>query len=109
MSAVVAASCAVPGYFTPIEIGGVEYVDGGVHSPTNADLPIRLWFRHLLRQELWTLRRPGLRLGTVEPDRATLRAMGLNVMRAHRLDRIEAAAYALARRRLTETPGPGRS
>jgi NTE family protein len=32
----VAASCAVPGYFAPVEIGGHSYVDGGVHSPTNA-------------------------------------------------------------------------
>jgi NTE family protein len=34
----VAASCAIPGYFAPIEIGGREYVDGGVWSPTNLDL-----------------------------------------------------------------------
>lgn len=32
----VAASCAVPGYFAPVSIDGVAYVDGGVHSPTNA-------------------------------------------------------------------------
>lgn len=35
----IAASCAVPGYFAPVDIGGVDYVDGGVHSPTNAALP----------------------------------------------------------------------
>src|SRR3954451_18529162 len=34
----VAASCAVPGYFAPVEIGRHSYVDGGVHSPTNAAL-----------------------------------------------------------------------
>ena len=34
----VAASCAVPGLFAPAEIGGREYVDGGVWSPTNLDL-----------------------------------------------------------------------
>lgn len=34
----VAASCAVPAFFTPVEIGVHRYVDGGVHSPTNADL-----------------------------------------------------------------------
>lgn len=34
----VAASCAIPGYFAPVEIGGREYVDGGVWSPTNLDL-----------------------------------------------------------------------
>lgn len=32
----VAASCAVPGYFAPVIIDDVAYVDGGVHSPTNA-------------------------------------------------------------------------
>ena len=32
----VAASCAVPGYFAPVRIGARDYIDGGVHSPTNA-------------------------------------------------------------------------
>jgi NTE family protein len=32
----VAASCAVPGYFAPVQIGERSYIDGGVHSPTNA-------------------------------------------------------------------------
>ena len=34
----VAASCAVPGIFPPVEIGGVHYVDGGVRSGTSADV-----------------------------------------------------------------------
>jgi NTE family protein len=34
----VQASCAVPAVFTPVEHHGARYVDGGVHSPTNADL-----------------------------------------------------------------------
>ncbi len=34
----VAASSAVPGTFAPIRIGDTEYIDGGVHSTTNADL-----------------------------------------------------------------------
>ena len=33
-----AASCAVPGWFIPVEIEGDRYVDGAIHSPTNADL-----------------------------------------------------------------------
>ena len=33
----VAASCTVPWLFSPMEIGGREYVDGGVWSPTNLD------------------------------------------------------------------------
>ncbi|HET9692574.1 MAG TPA: patatin-like phospholipase family protein [Acidimicrobiales bacterium] len=34
----VAASCAVPSYFRPVEVGGRRFVDGGVHSPANTDL-----------------------------------------------------------------------
>jgi NTE family protein len=34
----VAASCAIPGYYAPVTVAGDEYVDGGAHSPTNADL-----------------------------------------------------------------------
>jgi NTE family protein len=34
----VAASCAVPGYFAPVAIRGRSYVDGGVHSMSNASL-----------------------------------------------------------------------
>lgn len=34
----VAASCSVLGYFTAPKIDDEVYVDGGVHSPTNADL-----------------------------------------------------------------------
>lgn len=33
----VAASCAIPGYFRPVQIDGESYIDGGVRSPTNAD------------------------------------------------------------------------
>jgi NTE family protein len=33
-----AASCAIPGYLRPVEVAGQLYIDGGVHSPTNADL-----------------------------------------------------------------------
>lgn len=31
----VAASCAIPGYFAPVTIDGVRYVDGGAHSTFN--------------------------------------------------------------------------
>jgi NTE family protein len=34
----VAASCAIPAFFTPVRIDGVRYVDGGAWSPTNADV-----------------------------------------------------------------------
>src|SRR4051794_40469963 len=34
----VAASCAIPGFYRPVTIGGRGYVDGGVCSPPNLDL-----------------------------------------------------------------------
>ena len=34
----VEASSAIPGFFAPVVIDGERYVDGGAHSPTNADL-----------------------------------------------------------------------
>jgi NTE family protein len=36
----VAASCAIPGVYRPVEIGGRPYVDGGLYSATNLDLLI---------------------------------------------------------------------
>jgi NTE family protein len=38
VSDAVRASCAIPAYFEPAVIDGQRYVDGGVHSTTNADL-----------------------------------------------------------------------
>ncbi|MET8703403.1 patatin-like phospholipase family protein [Kitasatospora sp. NPDC004723] len=34
----VTASCAIPGWFAPVPVGGTAYVDGGCWSATNADL-----------------------------------------------------------------------
>lgn len=34
----VAASCAIPGFYAPVRIGGRRYVDGGLHSHSNLDL-----------------------------------------------------------------------
>lgn len=34
----VAASCSIPGYFAPTVIDGERFLDGGVRSPTNADV-----------------------------------------------------------------------
>ena len=38
----VMASCAIPGWYSPISIGSRRYVDGGVCSPTSVDLLARL-------------------------------------------------------------------
>jgi NTE family protein len=34
----VMASCSIPGWFAPVEVGGRSYVDGGTLSPTSLDL-----------------------------------------------------------------------
>jgi NTE family protein len=34
----VRASCSIPGFYRPVRIGRDSYVDGGMHSPSNADL-----------------------------------------------------------------------
>jgi NTE family protein len=34
----VMASCAIPGWYAPLEIGGRRYIDGGTLSPTSIDL-----------------------------------------------------------------------
>ena len=38
LSEAVMASCAIPGWYAPITIGGHRYVDGGACSPTSLDL-----------------------------------------------------------------------
>ena len=34
----IAASCSIPGFYQPVRIGGRDYVDGGMYSPSNLDL-----------------------------------------------------------------------
>lgn len=38
LSEAVMASCAIPGWYAPVSIGGHRYVDGGTCSPTSLDL-----------------------------------------------------------------------
>jgi NTE family protein len=100
----VEASCAIPGFFRPVEIGGREYVDGGAWSPTNLDVapagkgsrvlclnptgslraPLRgaigLVSRSTAGVEALALARRGARVRTVAPDGASLTAIGHNLM-----------------------------
>jgi NTE family protein len=106
----VAASCAIPGFFEPVTIDGVSYVDGGAHSPTNAellvgragdldlvvvsspmsvagnrfrpslDLPARRMCRLYLGQEVARIRRRGVPVLVFQPTAADLSVMGLNAM-----------------------------
>jgi len=111
----VAASCAVPGYFAPVQIGAHTYVDGGVHSPTNAALLRRCGLdlavivapmsgpagarlnvyaasrRHsarLLRREVRALEAAGVRTAVFTPGPAEQEVMGDDMMSRHRLDEV---------------------
>jgi NTE family protein len=117
----VEASCAIPGVFTPIEIGGRSYVDGGAWSPTNMDvLPVERGTevlalnptgslrggmgspvgafgqvsRSIARFEALALERRGARVRLVAPDAASSEAMGSNLMDAGPRERVAAAGYA---------------
>lgn len=127
----VAASCAIPGYFAPVVIAGEAYVDGGGHSPTNADVLaadrpdlvvvsspmsfgpggvrtpdalVRLAVRGYLSREVRLLRRGGAAVLVFQPSRADLTAMGWNPMRLMRGPDIIAAAAATVRARLEARP-----
>jgi NTE family protein len=120
----VAASCAIPGFFHPVEIDGVLYVDGGVHSPTNADvlrgweldlllvsspmsvaprrmrptldLVPRLHANRYLRRETAAYRKRGVQVVTFEPGGELLQVMGVNPLHGGRIDEIEEASHERA-------------
>jgi NTE family protein len=124
----VAASCAIPGWFAPVEIDGVRYVDGGAHSPTNADvlaglgldlvvvssplsaagraLPtsagtaVRRYCRALLDAEALRLRRGGTPVLAFQPTADDQRVMGLNAMDHSRRATVATAARESTLRRL---------
>jgi NTE family protein len=126
----VAASCAIPGFFHPVEIDGEIYVDGGVYSPTNADvlddceldlllvsspmsvettavrptldLPIRFGCHRYLRRETSRHRRRGTCVVTFEPGGDLLSVMGVNPMHGARIDEIEQMSYQRAVAKLRE-------
>jgi NTE family protein len=62
LSDAVMASCAIPGWFTPVQIGGHPYVDGGAYSSTSLDLLASLGL-----DEVYCL----APMATLEPDKAT--------------------------------------
>ena len=70
----VAASCAVPGVWPPVSIGGRRYVDGGVRSTANADLAAG----HDVVVVLAPLSGPAA--GTLDPEVAALRSGGAAVV-----------------------------
>jgi NTE family protein len=110
----VAASCAIPGWFEPVDAGGERYVDGGAHSLTNLveveavrpDLVLvsapmaRTALRVQLRAEMDRLRRRGIGVVAFRPTPEDERAMGLNAMDAERRAAVVGAVRASARRRI---------
>lgn len=116
----VAASCAIPGYFTPVRIDDAEYLDGGVHSPTNSDIlardrldlviviapmssagglraildaPIRYSVHRRVEKEVRCLREHGVRVVRIEPAEETLGAMRVNMMADDRSDEVVQASF----------------
>lgn len=87
----VAASCAVPGVWPPMTIGGHRYMDGGVRSVTNADLAqgarrvlvlslLKLDAQSPLPREVRLLEAGGSAVRVAEPDTASVEAIGPNVL-----------------------------
>jgi NTE family protein len=87
----VAASCAVPGVWPPVTIGGRRFMDGGVRSTVNADLadghdevvvlaPLAGPTEALVRGELDERRRAGATVALVSSDAASTAAMGPNAL-----------------------------
>jgi len=88
----VAASCAVPGVWPPVTIGGRRWMDGGIRSPANADLaagcdvvvvlaPLPLGVRGAgVPSQVAGLRRHGCSVAAAAPDRAARAAIGRNVL-----------------------------
>jgi len=121
LATAVEASSAIPGYFAPVEHAGATYVDGGVHSPTNADLAAGLGFdivvisspmsgtraalrtgwtgarplhRATLAREVRALRRAGTRVLVLQPGPEVVDAVGPSSMDPARRRRVAEAAHA---------------
>jgi NTE family protein len=121
----VEASCAIPGYFRPMRAGGRSYVDGGAWSPTSIDAAdvargdrvlclnptgslrptlaepagaIGPLSRAIAAAEALALRRRGARVTTVNPDQASIDAMGSNLMARRGREGVIRAGFEQGRR-----------
>ena len=131
LAAAVLASCAIPGYFQPVDIGGTEYVDGGVHSATNADVlrsesldvvvvissmsaaqgsanGVDGWLRRTvhrrMEREITRLQEAGFVVISLEPGAESRRAMGLRAMAEDRGPQVIEAAYEETRELILAQP-----
>lgn len=119
VAAAVEASCSVPWLFSPVTIGGREYVDGGVWSATNLDAApagrdthvlclnptaniagsesvlamMRQVARNAVSLEALALRRRGAAVQLVAPNIECATAMGTNFMDREPRRRVLAAGY----------------
>lgn len=128
----ISASCAIPGLFKPVSIGHHRYIDGGAHSPTNADLLVnagvdtaivlspmsgdqgalgrrpdhllRALFRRRLRVECEALTRAGIEVHIFEPDHATLTTMGINALDNDRTPRVTRDSFLAAGATIAANP-----
>lgn len=127
----VAASCAIPAYFQPVLIEGRHYIDGGMHSPSNADvvladrpdhvvvlspmsvgprpgpvpdLAVRLVIRRYLAMEVQQLRKAGATVTVIQPTARDLAVMGVNPMKGARMGEVIAAVSNSVRHRLEAQP-----
>ena len=113
----VRASCSVPWAFPPTQIGGVDYVDGGIWSPTSIDvaparsgsrvlclcptgssfgalpLALRAGSRAAVLVEASAARARGAGIRLIFPDRGVAEAMGRDLMADESADRVRAAGY----------------
>jgi NTE family protein len=115
----VEASCTVPWLFAPVEIGGREYVDGGIWSPTNLDAApagrdthvlclnptanlatthtlltvMRNVARSAVSIEGLALKRRGAAVRTIAPNAECAAAMGSNFMSTEPRTRVLDAGY----------------
>jgi NTE family protein len=127
LATAVAASCAIPGFLSPVRIGTQSYVDGGVHSPTNADVvrgedldlviivspmsaerivgwgPVAAVRRHAHRHVVRERRRleaAGIDTVVLAPGARVLAHTGLDFMNADRVGDIVGAAFLDSGRQL---------
>ena len=128
----VQASCAIPGMFQPMRAGARSYLDGGVWSPTNMDAAdvspgdrvlclnptgsmrptlrapvgaLGLLSRSRAAVEALSLESRGAIVSTVNPDEASARAMGTNLMHPAHRDQVIAAGLHQGRRLARARPG----
>ncbi len=127
----VEASSAIPGYFRPVVIDNFRYIDGGTHSPTNADLladrdldlivvvapmsvdsysngwmttngALRMFWRSQVQREVLDLRERGHEVLLLEPSIDEARSMGPTMMDPTRIVNVVLQTSSAARSAMTE-------